>query len=306
MTAILKERPAALGEAAGITVLPNAQGTMLGADIVGFDFDALLPEQVAAVRAAWIRHGVVRFRGTQITDEQHMRFTALLGEFVKHPRQLKGEEGAHDRYEEILIIGNGKRDGKVVGTMANNEAQWHTDTYIYDRPPAAALLRAMQLPSSGGDTYWADMYAVYQALPVAVRKVIEGRLIQLDIVYDGSNRVRVGQQEPDSDDIRLWAGIRHPIVRTHGESGRNCVYIGSEKRSNWIVGLPLDESNAILAEIMDHVRNPAHQWMQVWQPHDMVMWDNRCTMHRRNGWSAEETRIMHRTTTRGERPHYVC
>ena len=303
MTVIHKRKTVTDTDGSGITVVPIEAG--LGADISGFDFAVLAAGQVEAVRAAWLQHGVVRFRGFDISDEQHVRFTATLGEFVLHPRQLKGEEGAHDKYEEILIIGNAKRDGKVLGTMANDEAAWHSDTYIYERPPAAALLRAIRLPSSGGDTCFANMYAVYNALPATVRRVIEGRLIQLDLVYDGAGRIRVGQTAPDTDDVRLWPHIRHPLVRTHGESGRNCIYIGTHSRSSWIVGLPLDESAAILAEIMDWVCRPEYQFKQVWQTGDMIIWDNRCTMHRRDGWSADETRVMHRTTTMGERPSYV-
>lgn len=303
MTAVPKSGSFGANVVAGISAVPTGQG--FAADIVGFDFEKQSPEQVAAVRAAWLRHGVVRFRGYQISDEQHMRFTSTLGEFVKHPRQLKGEEGAHDKYEEILIIGNGKRDGKVVGTMANVEASWHSDTYIYERPPAAALLHAIQLPTQGGDTFFADMYAIYDALPAAIRKIIDGRLIQLDLVYDGVGRIRVGHQEPKTDDVRQWEHIRHPLVRTHGESGRNCVYIGKHKKATWIVGLPLDESEAILTEISALVDRPEFQFKQVWQDGDMIMWDNRCTMHRRDGWSPDETRIMHRTTTQGEKPFYA-
>lgn len=279
-------------------------GSGFGADIVGFDFERFDDVQVAELRAAWLDHGVVRFRGYRITDEQQIRLTGLLGDYVKHPRQIKGEEGAHPDHEEILVIGNAKVDGKTAGTMGNSEAQWHTDTWFYERPPAAALLHAIQLPPEGGDTFFADMYGIYDRLPFALRKVLDGRLIQCDIIFDGAGRIRNGQTAPDTADFRQWASMRHPIVRTHGESGRNCLYVGIERESSWIVGLPIDESAAILTEIFDHVRQPQNQLKQVWEDGDMIMWDNRCTMHRRDGWAAEYTRVMHRTTTLGERPFY--
>lgn len=285
-----------------LEIVPSNTG--FGVDILGFDFERLDARQVEELRAAWLDHGVVRFRGYQISDEQHVRLTGKLGEFVKHPRQMKGEEGAHKASEEILVIGNAKVDGKVAGTMGNSEAQWHTDTWFYERPPAAALLHAIQLPPEGGDTYFADMYGIYDQLPSAVRKMLEGRLIQSTTIYDGAGRVRAGQQAPDTTDIRLWAHMRHPIIRTHGESGRNCLYVGIESESSWIVGLPIDESAAALSEIFDSVRQPANQFKQVWEDGDMIMWDNRCTMHRRDGWAAQYTRVMHRTTTLGERPFY--
>jgi taurine dioxygenase len=285
-----------------LKIVPSANG--FGADIVGFNFDELDNDQISEVHSAWLDHGIVRFRGYTISDDQHVRFTAKLGEFVKHPRQFKGEEGAHPSYEEILVIGNAEVDGKVAGTMGNSEASWHTDTWFYERPPAAALLHAVQLPPEGGDTYFSDMYGIYDRLPQGLRTVLEGRLIQFDTIYDGSGRVRSGQKEPTGDDIRLWAHVRHPIVRTHGESGRNCLYIGLESKSSWIVGLPVDESTAILAELFEEVKKPDNQFKQVWADGDMIMWDNRCTMHRRDGWEARHTRVMHRTTTLGERPFY--
>jgi taurine dioxygenase len=287
----------------GIVVAPTENG--FGADIQGFSFEAPTERQMAAIRAAWLDHSILRFRGYEISDEQHLEFTKMLGEFVKHPRQLKGEEGAHETYEEILVIGNARVDGKVAGTMGNSEANWHTDTWIYERPPAAALLHAIQLPSTGGDTYFANMYGVYNRLPAALRRMLEGRLIQLDIVYDGAGRVRVGQQVPHTSDIRLWPHTRHPIIRTHAESGRNCVYVGVEAKSSWIVGLPLDESATVLSEIFGYVRLPEFHFRQVWEDGDLIMWDNRCTMHRRDSWSANEVRVMHRTTTAGEKPIYV-
>lgn len=289
---------------APLEIVPSSTG--FGVDILGFDFEMLDEAQVAELRSAWLEHGVVRFRGYNISDEQQVRLTGMLGEFVKHPRQLKGEEGAHSAYEEILVIGNAEIDGKIAGTMGNSEAQWHTDTWFYERPPAAALLRALQLPPEGGDTYFADMYGIYDRLPVALRKMLDGRLIQSTTIYDGAGRVRSGQKAPETDDIRLWAHMRHPIVRTHGESGRNCLYVGIESSSSWIVGLPLDESAAVLAEIFGYVREPSNQFKQVWDDGDMIMWDNRCTMHRRDGWEARYTRVMHRTTTLGERPFYRC
>mgnify|MGYP000504105360 CR=1 FL=1 len=277
----------------------------IGADIVGFDFDNIDEAQVAQLRSIWLQHGVVRFRGYQISDEQHMLLTSMLGEFVKHPRQLKGEEGAHPRHEEILVIGNEEVDGKVAGTMGNSEATWHTDTWFYEKPPAAALLHAIKLPPAGGDTMFADMYAVYEAIPEGLRKELEGRLVQFDRVYDAAGRLRLNQSVPDTDDIRLWPGVRHPIVRTHGESQRKCLYIGAETSSGWIVGLPLDESAAILKELFDYVRQPRFHFTQVWEDGDMIMWDNRCTMHRRDGWDGQYVRVMHRTTTEGERPFYT-
>lgn len=302
---ILAKRPTSALTPRAIGVKPFADG--FGADIEGFDFQALEAGQLHDLKTAWLTHGVVRFRGSKVTDEQQIAFTAALGGgFGFHPAQAMGADGAHDRHKEILVIGNAIKDGRPAGTMANNEAIWHSDTYIYETTPAAAILRALQLPPEGGDTQFADMYEVYNRLPFAVRSVIEGRMMQADVVFGADGKVREGQKHPDTDDIRLWPGMRHPIVRTHGESLRNCVYVGADVPSLWIVGLPLDESRAILDEIFALVKQPEVQWTQVWKDNDILMWDNRCTMHRRDGWPAHYTRVMHRTTTMGERPFYRC
>ena len=287
-----------------IEVIPS--DASIGADIVGFDFAGASDAMLAEMRQAWLDHSVVRFRGTRVSDADQVAFTARLGEFVKHPRQLKGEEGAHPEFEEILVIANADDSGKPAGTMGNSECRWHSDTYIVDRPPSGAILKAVRLPKAGGNTYFCDMYAVYNDLPKALKRDLDGRMIQLDTVYDGAMRVRKGMAEPDTRDIRLWPSIRHPIVRTHGETGRNAIYLAAETKSAWIVGLPLDESAEIIAQLWERVADPKYHWTQHWQTDDIIMWDNRCLKHRRDGWAADDIRIMHRTTIRGERPHFVC
>lgn len=304
MDRMLEETAGVVAGRTAIEVVPT--GGPLGADIVGLSFADPAPEDIALVRQAWLRYGVLRFRGYDFGDEEHLRFTAHFGDFVLHPRQLVGEEGAHPVHERILVIANAKKDGKIIGTMGNAEARWHSDTYIKERPPAAALLHALKIPSTGGNTYFCNMYAVYDDLPRWLKRILEGRFIQLDLVYDGPGRVRKGMTVPDHEDYRRWPAIRHPIIRTHGESGRNCLYLGGYSKRSWIVGLPFDESREILDDLWERVARPQYHWTQVWQLGDLLMWDNRCTMHRRDGWNADDERIMHRTTTEGERPFYAC
>jgi len=285
-----------------IEVVPS--DATIGADILGFDFADPSDNQLREMRQAWLDHSVVRFRGSRVSDQDQITFTGKLGEFVKHPRQLSGEEGAHPQFEEILVIANADQSGKPAGSMGNKECRWHSDTYIVDRPPAGAILKAVQLPAAGGNTYFSDMYAIYDDLEADLKRDLNGRMIQLDIVYDGAMRVRKGMEEPASKDVRIWPSIRHPIVRTHGESGRNALYLAAETPTAWIVGLPLDESTDILTNLWQRVAQDRYHWVQSWQPDDIVMWDNRCLKHRRDGWPESDIRIMHRTTFRGERPYF--
>ncbi|KAI0465527.1 hypothetical protein F4859DRAFT_378298 [Xylaria cf. heliscus] len=284
-------------KSSGITIVPIKAG--VGADIIGFDFSTLPPDHVKAVLEACSTYGVLRFRGyDQISDKQQITFSELFGEHMKHAEQMKGQPAAHDTYEEICIISNAND---------NNELPWHTDGWFEERPTKVTVLRAIQVPSAGGDTYFADMYKVYDALPADVRTDIEGRLIQCDTLYKAGGRLRLGQQPPKTDDIRQWQNVRHPIVRTHPVTGRKCVYIGAKTKGHWIVGLSLEKSALILSLIYDIVQRPEFQFRQVWQSGDLVIWDNACMMHRRaEGPEAnDELRVMHRTTTQGERPYYL-
>ena len=270
------------------------------ADIVGFDFNNYDESDIAEVRKHWLQYGVVRFRETNITDAQHVDFSRRFGDFVIHPKQL--QEGGHPTNKEILVIANTTKDGKPTGALGNSEATWHTDTWFYERPPAGALLRAIELPPSGGDTYFLSTYQAFDTLPEALRTAIVGRQIFFQNVYDKTGKLRLGRQEPKTADFREWNGIVHPLVRTHAETGRKALYLGGESKGCWIVGMPLDESDDLISQLWQHTTTATNVFRQQWLMGDMMMWDNRCTMHRRDSFDPATIRIMHRTTTSGERP----
>jgi taurine dioxygenase len=272
----------------------------VAADIEGFDFSNYDEHDIAEVRKCWLKYGVIRFRETRITDQDQVAFSRHFGEFVIHPKQF--QEGGHPTVPEILVISNAMKDGKPTGALGNSEATWHTDTWFYERPPAGAILRAIELPPSGGDTYFLSTYRAYETLPEALRTAVAGRQIFFQDVYDKTGKLRYGKDAPKSQDFREWSGIVHPLVRTHGESGRKALYLGGTSDKVWIVGLPLDESNDLLAELWRHTTSTRRVFVQKWSDGDMVMWDNRCTMHRRDAFDPQTIRIMYRTTTAGERP----
>jgi alpha-ketoglutarate-dependent taurine dioxygenase len=272
----------------------------VAADIEGFDFASYDKHDIAPVRDAWLKYGVIRFRQTRITDQEQVEFSRHFGAFVIHPKQH--QEGGHPTVPEILVISNVMKDGKPAGALGNSEATWHTDTWFYERPPAGAILRAIELPPSGGDTYFLSTYRAYDTLPAALRAVVTGRQIFFQNIYDKTGKLRHGKSAPKSSDFREWSGIVHPLVRTHGESGRKALYLGGTSDKVWIVGLPLDESDDILAQLWRHTTSTDRVFVQTWSKGDIVMWDNRCTMHRRDSFDPRTIRIMHRTTTAGERP----
>jgi alpha-ketoglutarate-dependent taurine dioxygenase len=270
------------------------------ADIEGFDFKSYDTRDIEELRRLWLQYGVLRFKQAGITDAQQVAFSRYFGEFVIHPKQK--QEGGHPEHPEILVISNAMKDGKPSGAMGNSEATWHTDTWFYERPPAGAILRAVTVPPSGGDTYFLSTYSAFETLPAALKKETESRQIFFQNVYDKTGALRLGKSEPRTRDFREWSGMVHPLVRTHGETGRKALYLGGTTEGAWIVGMPLDESASLLVELWDHTTKGQEVFVQQWDQGDIMMWDNRCTMHRRDGFDPSTIRIMHRTTTAGERP----
>jgi taurine dioxygenase len=273
----------------------------LGADVFGFPFADFTDEDIAIMRKAWLDRQVLRFRDIDIDDDTQVRFSARLGPFVIHPRQM--QEGQHKGKAEILVVSNMKEaDGKPAGDLGDGEVSWHTDTWFKEKPPSASILRALKLPPTGGNTYFCNMYRAYETLPAELKKAIEGLSIHHQAVIDGRGDVRMGMTRPASDDPSTWPGVDHPIVRTHGETGRKAMYLGGSPKNQSIVGMPLAEAKALLAQLWRHVGTPDLVWAQEWRKGDMVMWDNRCVMHRRDAFAATEIRLMHRTAIEGERP----
>ncbi len=278
----------------------HPSGTALGADVEGFPFADHGPADIEALRQTWLQHLVLRFRRTGLDDVAHIRFSAQFGPPVIHPRQM--QQGAHGAHPEILAISNVKRpDGTAAGDLGDGEVNWHTDTWFKERPPAGSFLHALQVPPEGGDTHFLNMYMAYEALDPETKTAVSGRAIHHQTVYDGRGDIRLGMTAPDSDDVRTWPGVDHPMARRHGESGRLCLFLGGRRHAS-IVGLPPDESADLLDRLWAHATDGRFTWTQQWLDDDLVAWDNRCTMHRRDAFDPAAIRLMHRTTAEGERP----
>lgn len=270
-------------------------------EINAFPFDAIDDQVIRELRAAWAKYPVIRFRGVKIGDREQVTFSRLLGEPVIHPRQL--QQGKNAEFPEILVISNKKNaDGTAAGDLGDAEVNWHTDTTFVERPPSASILRAIQIPPEGGNTYWANMYSAYACLPDAMKARLRGLSIHHQSLVDGRGEVRLGKEKPVSDDPKDWPGVDHPIVRHHVDSGSSCLYLGSTPVRLSIPGMPYEEAQELLAELWRLATLPEHVWCQEWMEGDMMMWDNRCTMHRRDSFDPNTVRLMHRTTVEGERP----
>jgi len=184
-----------------------------------------------------------------------------------------------------------------IGSLGAGEATWHTDMSYLEQPPKASVLFAIEVPPMGGNTYFCSMYRGYEALPDALERRIVGLVLKHDATYNSGGYVRQGVV-PTDDPVHA-SGTYHPLVCTHPQSGRRLLYLG-RRRNAYIVGLSLTESEALLDELWSYATLEEFAWPIQWRVGDLVLWDNRCTMHRRDSFDPNTRRILHRTQIRGD------
>jgi taurine dioxygenase len=273
-------------------------GAALGAEISGIDLaQPPAPEVFAEIRQAWLDHLVIRFRGQQLSEPQLLAFSGLFGE-LDPPGPNPYGKAFLPEHPEMNVISNIKSDGVPIGGLGDGEAIWHADMTYVERPPMAAILHALEVPPEGGDTYWANMYLAYETLPASLKGEVERRMAVHDATYNSAGMLRKGYQ--DITDPRQAPGARHPLVRVHGETGRKSLFLG-RRRNSYIIGLSLAASEALLDELWAHAAQPQFIFRQQWRPGDVLVWDNRCTLHRRDAFDPSARRLMHRTQIKERR-----
>ena len=277
-----------------ITVTPT--GGALGAEIGGVDLCALDERVFTAIHQAWLDHQVVLFRGQHLGDEDLIAFSRRFGDLDVAPIQETGRRFV-EGHPEIYVVSNVVENGVPIGSLGAGEAAWHTDmSYLVD-PPKASVLYAVEVPATGGDTGFCTMYGAWEALPEALQQRIIGLRVKHDGTYNSGGYLRAGVTP--TDDPRAAEGTLHPLVCTHPETGRRCLYLG-RRRNAYIEGLGLAQSDALLDTIWAHATADALTWYNRWRAGDVVLWDNRCTMHRRDAFDPALRRVMHRTQIKSE------
>lgn len=263
-----------------------------GAEISGVKLGALSGEEFEAIYQAWLKYGVLRFRDQPLNDDELQGFSQRFGPLEERPMgRLSEADKAKVKDRFVTVLSNIKIDGRSIGGLGNTEAKWHSDMTYVDIPPPASVLLSVEIPKHGGDTYFADQYAAYEALPYALKARIADLSIKHDAAHTSVGELRSGF-EP-FDDPRDAPGAVHPIIRTHDEAHRQCIYLG---RREWayVPGLSLEDSEALLDELWSYAAREENVWRQQWQPHDVVVWDNRCVLHRRDDFDANERRLLRR------------
>ncbi|WIM13943.1 TauD/TfdA family dioxygenase [Enhydrobacter sp.] len=278
-------------------------GGPLGADVHGVDLSRPVSDAVfRRILDAWSEHLVLRFSGQRIDDATLMKFSARFGELDRVPIASADVDSADsdvapEAVDWVNVISSIKKNGKAVGGLGSYELVWHTDMSYNPVPPRASLLYALEVPPDGGNTGFLNMYLAYEALPADLKRAIEGRTCIHDASRNSAGELRQGFQR--TLDVRQTPGAVHPLVRLHPMSKRKALFLG-RRPGAYIHGLSVEESEALLDALWEHTTQERFAWYQKWRIGDLVMWDNRCVMHRRDAFDETMRRLMHRTQIVGE------
>ena len=262
----------------------------LGAEVEGIDLSQPLdPESRSQINDALMTHQVLFFRDQDMTIEQHKAFGQCFGDLHVHPAAPKVEG-----HPEVLLI-RADRKSKVVAGM-----KWHSDVTCDEEPPLGSILHLHQIPPVGGDTMFASMYRAYETLSPTMQRFLEG----LTALHESApvHRDRFGFGGEMRDGTNAFPQARHPVVRTHPETGRKCLFV-NENFTTRIEDLDKKESDALLAMLFSHIATPEFHCRFTWKEKSVAFWDNRCTQHRTvwDYWPA--TRHGYRVTIMGDRPY---
>jgi taurine dioxygenase len=261
----------------------------IGAEIDGIDLSQPLGNQTfKEVHDALMEHQVIFFRDQDMTVEQHKAFSCLFGELHIHPVFGEGDAG----HPELLIFHADENTKNPAGTFG-----WHSDVSADVEPPMGSILRLTEVPSTGGDTLFASMYAAYEDLS----EIMQRFLSDLTAVH-GSDHVYEGREEQGRQ-FRDAANpaAEHPIVRTHPVTGRKALFV-NERFTTHIKGLEPSESKAILDMLFAYIRKPIYHCRFKWRRNSIAFWDNRCAQHFAMFDYHPEVRHGYRFTVKGDRP----
>jgi taurine dioxygenase len=270
-----------------------------GAEVIGLDLSRpIADDDFARIHRAHLDHHVLVFRDMRITPAQQIAFSRRFGPLQIHVLHQFGLAG----HPEILVVSNIKENGQPIG-LGDAGAFWHSDLSYLPTPSLGSMLLAHELPSEGGDTLFANQHRAWEALPTALKTAIEGRHAEHWYLCKYAELQKRSPWRPDLTQAQIDAvkPVGHPIVRTHPETGRRGLFV-SEHFTTRIVGLPDDESRALLDELFAFSTRPEFVYRHRWRDADMVFWDNRSLMHLAAGTPDHLRRRLHRTTIEGDAP----
>jgi taurine dioxygenase len=287
------DRPAAQAGSAAVpfTLATRPLSPALGLEVLGVDLRKPIVGALATqLEEIWHRGQIILLRGQDITEEEQVRFAECFGTLAKTLNVH--HTGKHPA---TMLISNIRKDGKPIGALPDGEMQFHTDQCYIERPAKASMLYAIEVPSAGGNTLFANAYMAYETLPDDIKRRLDGR--RAINAYDYANA-------STKRGTKIAEGVphySHPVVRTHPATGRKALYV-NRLMTVAIEGMPETESDELLNFLFDHQEQPQFVYEHVWRVGDILMWDNRCTLHARTDFSSAERRLMRRVTILGEKP----
>ena len=288
-----------------IDIVPMAAA--LGAEVRGIDLKTLDAHTFGQLHEAWLEHILLVFRDQSLTAQDLVRLVRFFGTPVTssnlHERRL--EERIANRLldlpPEVTVVSNLKEDGRPIGILGDGEIVWHADFSFKERPTAARMLVAMEVrpKTLGGNTFFLNSYAAYDALPTDMKQQISGRTIKQANIVDTAMKLRPGASL--DDDIRTTPGPGPPIISTHPDTGCNTLFLG-RRHGAYVNGSSLEESEALLDALWAHCTQPRFCYEHRWSVGDVVVWDNRATLHRRDAFESTSRRVLYAAQVEGHRP----
>jgi taurine dioxygenase len=280
----------------------------LGAEVRGVDLTTLDDATFNRLHDAWLKNVLLIFRGQTLRAEDLVNLVRRFGTPVTssnlHQRDLK-ERAANELFRlppEVTVVSNVKEAGKTIGILGDGEVVWHSDFSFKERPTAARMLVAMEIPPAelGGNTFFLNCYAAYDALADDLKKRLSGMTIKQANIIDTAMKLRPGASL--DDDVRTTPGPSHPIISTHPETGCNTIFLG-RRHAAYVNGCSLEESEALLNELWAHCTQRRFWYEHRWAVGDVVVWDNRATLHRRDPFDSQSRRVLYAAQVEGHRPY---
>jgi taurine dioxygenase len=237
----------------------------------------------------------------KLTDDQLMAFGQRFGQLDEVPPVSVGQKPRDNKY--ISVVSNILENGVPIGGLGDLEVFWHSDTSYRERPPSASILHCLQVPDWGGDTGFSNMYLALESFDPGMRKRVETLQVKNDTTYTAGGQLRAGYKP--ITDLRTSPGATHPMVRTHPETGLDALNLG-RRLNSYIPGMEVADSEILLNQLWAHATLPHFSWVHKWEVGDIVIWDNRCTMHRRDNFDPHSHRVMHRAQAQEPtRPYFT-
>lgn len=263
---------------------------LMAAEVIGLDLSRPLDERTRdTVHRAFLDHQLLAFRDQHLGKQQQIAFTEQFGVLEQHTLRNRGSA----ELPLLHVVSNLDEEGKPIGKVRSD--QWHTDKSFRPAPSMATILHAITLPPDGGDTCFANMYAAFEALPAAEKERLRG----LRVVHSWAlSRENVGRAMSEEEKRDAPDNV-HPLARRHPETGRIALFVGVH--ASHIEGMPMEEGRALIERLEAHSTQPQFVYRHKWRPGDLLMWDNRCLLHRAeaNFDAARYPRVLHRTCLRG-------